>query len=332
MKATIENPVYSVYVVDGTTKYNLTPALISLSFSSQEEQLAECFTIEVANVRVGNGDYLNLILRERQRVFVYANTGDGKQEVFRGYIWIRTYDKTVNSQYVTLKCYTNLIYLQESEDSLFFSKGKSTKEIMSSICKRWGIALSYSYSSITHGKLALRGTLGDLITDDILDKVKEKTGNDYVILSVKDQMQVKKIGQNTTVYKVLVKKNAVKYRSERAMDGMVTQVVILGKQNKNDKYPVKATVKGNTAKYGTLQQLIDLGEDSLSAAKKEAQNILKEKGQPSILFEVTAPDVPWIKRGDLVNVFDKNLVCTSIDRSIDSKSKTMTLTCKALSS
>ena len=120
---------------------------------------------------------------------------------------------------------------------------------MNSICRRWGISLSYSYSSITHGKLALRGTLSDIIVSDILEPVRKKTGKRYVIQSIQDKLYIKPIGSNTTVYEIKAGQNAISTKSEQNMEDMVTKVVILGKQNKDDKYPVKATVKGNVRAF-----------------------------------------------------------------------------------
>ena len=330
MATSQENPVYSVYVISGTTKYNITPAVTGLSLAEQDQQMAQSASIEVVNA-VFNGNDLATILTARQRVFIYANTGDGNQEVFRGYIWTKIKKTTTDESLLTVKCYDNLIYLQESEDALYFSKGKNTESVMTTICKNWGISLDYSYSTITHGKLALRGTLSDLIITDILDQVKKKTGKKYVVRSEKDTMQVLAVGSNTTVYTIQSKNNAVQTRSEQTLDELVTKVVILGKQNKNDSYPIKATIKGDTATYGTLQKLQDIGEDSLSTAKKEAQNTIDENGEPKWIYEIVSPDIPWIRKGDKIKVnagdISGTLIVRSTERSISSKEKTMTLTC-----
>jgi hypothetical protein len=45
----------------------------------------------------------------------------------------------------------------------------------------------------------------------------------------------------------------------------------------------------------------------LSEAKKEANEILKEKATPEVEIEVSAVDNPWIKKGDKVNIVAGNL-------------------------
>ena len=331
MKETRENPIYSAYIVSGTNKYNITPALIALDFSDQKKQMAQSVSIGVMNVKIG-GTLLSSLLKVRDRVYIYADDGSRSDEVFRGYIWTRSYRSSLNDRDLTLKCYDHLIYFQESEEAEYFSSGKSSKDVVSSLCSKWGVKLEYSYESITHTKLALRGNLADIFTSDILDLVKDRTGKKYVILSVKDTMQVKTVGSNTTVYSFKAGENAIKTDSSCTMDGMITKVVILGKTDKDDREPVEATISGKTSEYGTLQKVISRDENtSLADAKKEAQSIIDEDGTPKWEYELTAPDIPWIRKGDKVyvsagDIYNSYLIVTGVDRTIENSRKEMTLT------
>ena len=333
MQKAQENPIYTVILVDpeADVEYDLTPAVLALNLSDPEEQMAQIATFDVANIKVGD-KRLSSILAVRMRVFIYANDGEKKDEVFRGITWTRYTRSTNNSKTLTVTGYDNLIYLQESEDSLYFSAGKSTKDVMGSICDDWGVKLDYDYSSITHSKLVLRGALSDIITADILDKVKEQTGDKYVILSIKDKMTIRRTGQNEKVYKIEADNNTVSTQVKQTMDGMITKVVILGKADSNDRLPVQATVTGDTDKYGTLQKLYDQDENtSLAQAKREANTIINEKGAPFWIYEVQAPDIPWIRKGDLVYVnagaiSKQNLIVKGVTRNISNSKKTMTLT------
>lgn len=334
MKAAYDNPIYTVYLVIGGDKYNITPAVMSLDFSSQEQQIAASVTITTANIKVGNS-YLSTMLKVRQRVFIYANDGSQNKEVFRGWTWTKYYESENESKEIRVKCYDNLIYLQESEDSFYFTNGTQTKSIMTSICSEWGISLNYNYESISHDKLALRGTLSDMIMSDILDVVKKRSGKKYVITSQQDVMTVSEVGTNTKVYSLTAKNNATLTRSETTMDGMVTQVKILGDAEKDsEKIPVLETVKGNTSTYGTLQKLQDKNSDtSLADAKTEAQNTINDDGTPKKEYYVDAIDIPWILKGDKVyvnagDIKQKNLIVTGIDRDISNKKKRMSLTLK----
>ena len=342
MAATKDNPTYTVYLIENSsTKYNITPAVISISMSNQDNQVAQRVEITAANIKIATGKTskaLCSLFEVRKRVFIYANDGEKKEEVFRGFTWTKYHETDLETNEGRITCYDNLIYLQESEDSLYFSKGKKTKSVISNICKKWGIKLNYTYSSITHSKLVLRGTLTDIMMSEILDKVKRRTGNKYVIYSQKDVMNVAPVGSNSKIYEITSKHNAIVARHETTMDGMVTKVKILGQANKNTKnLPVVATVKGDTKKYGTLQKLQDAEYKDknikLAAAKKEARYTIKKDGKPKKEIIIEAVDIPWIKKGDAVkvkagHVSGNKLIVAGIERDISNKKKTMTLTIK----
>lgn len=330
MNATTAYPKYTVYAISGSTKYDLTPAVEGIDFSDQEKQIAHRVTVHLMNVKVED-QWLTSLLSVRDRVYIHADDGTTSGEVFRGFIWTRPYKSALEERSFRLVCYDNLIYFQESDESTFFQSGKSTKDVVSSICSKWGVELDYDYESITHSKLVLRGNLADIFTADILDLVKDRTGKKYVIRSEKDVMQVKGVGTNSLIYTFTAKDNSIITESEITMDGMVTKVIILGKADDNDREPIEATVAGDTDKYGTLQKTINRNENtSLADAKKEAQSIIDEKGKPNRKYELRAPDIPWIRKGDKVEVDAGDMsgyyITIGIDRAISNRTMEMALT------
>lgn len=328
MAASIEKPIYSVYIISGDTKYNVTKAVQVMDRTEPKGQIAQRVTLLLANVKVGD-TWLSSLLKARNRVFVYANDGTKEDEVFRGYLWTRARNDSLSEREIRYTCYDNLIYFQESEDSLYFSSGKSTKSIVSTICSNWGIKLQYSYESITHAKLPLTGYLSDIFTEDILDQVKKRTKKKYVILSEKDTMVVKPVGSNSTIYHFIAGKNVTKTSSGWTMEGVITKVIITGKADDDDREPIEATVSGNTSEYGTLQKVQHRDENtSLADAKIEAQNTIDENGKPKWEYELSGPDIPWIRKGDKINVSAGEMtgyrIITEVDR--DGKNNLMTLT------
>ena len=330
MTASKENPAYTAYVVVGNTKYDISSATASIDISDGEKQVAKQVTIDLMNVKSGD-QWLSTLIKPRSRLFLYANDGEKNEEVFRGFVWSIGSRWGTEDRDLRMRCYDNLIYFQESEESAYFSAGKSTKDVLESICSKWGVTLEYSYESITHSKLALRGTLTDIIMEDLLEPVRERTGTKYVLVSEKDVIKVRSYGQNTTVYKIEGSQNAISGSVTQDMDGMVTQVVILGKADDDDRVPVEATVSGDTGTYGTLQKLMSRDENTtLAAAKEEAQTIINEKGKPGEVYEIEAPDIPWIRKGDKVSLnvgtISGKFIAIAIDRTIENQQKKMTMT------
>ena len=332
MNPSKENPEYTaVLVVSNEEKYEFTPVLTSLEMSHQKGQMAQTITLHLMNVNY-QGKWLNAIVQPRQRVFLYANDGERHEEVFRGFVWSTSYTSSVTERELILQCYDNLIFLQESEDSAFFPAGYATKDIANSIFSKWGIPMDYRYESITHGKLPLRGALGDLVVSDILDPVKKQTGKKYALVMEKDTVVIRTAGDNESYYKILSASNALHTKNSATMDGMTTKVVILGKSNDAGQAPIEAVVCGDTDKWGTLQKLQDRDEETtLADAQAEAQSIVDENGTPKRDYELRCSDIPWVRLGDRIyvsvgGIYDKTLIICGIDRENSADKKEMTLT------
>lgn len=333
MTATKQNPQYTCYIVTQSKKikYNITKAVSSVRLQEREGQIAQAVTIKLYNAEYGSTTISSLI-NVRDRVYVYANDGEKSDEVFRGFIWTINTNNSVKKKELSLTCYDNLIYFQESEENKYFASGKTSKSIASSLCKSWGVKLKYTYSSIKHGKMPLSGTLSNIFLSDILEKVRKKTGKKYVMRSDKDVVYIKTVGTNSPVYKLESKKNVTSESKEITMDGMITKVVIITTKGKDSRPKVKATVKGSISKYGTLQKIQSKSdEDSLSKAKKEAKETINENGKPKCTYDIEAVDIPWIHKGDkvYVNAGDLNgrsCIVLSAEHNINDNNKTMTLT------
>ena len=337
MKPTKENPEYTVVISMTETgeQFELTPILVSLELSHQKEQLAQCATLTLMNINY-EGRWTNTMFRVRDRIFIYANDGERHEEVFRGWVWTVSYTSSGNDRELVLRCYDNLIYWQESEDSDFFPKGRTTQDVIQTIFDKWGVPLEYRYESITHDKLPLRGTLADIVTSDILDKVRKQTGKKFTVIMDGDKAVIRTLGDNEDFYRITAASRAIHTKSEQTMDGMTTKVVILGKSDDDKKTPVEAEVVGDTDKYGTLQKLQNRDEKTtLADAKQEAQSAIDENGQPKWDYELKCGDVPWVRRGDRINVsvggiYESMMLILGIDRAISQKEKTMTLTMEAM--
>lgn len=338
-KASMDHPVYTanLYTADGT-KYRLKGITTDLAVGQGKDDLAEKVTISFANVMVGKKQFHNYI-KLRNKLYVYANTGSGAKEVFRGIVWEREFQATADIRDIKLVCYDRLIYLQNSKDNLFVKKGSTTKNVLTNLAKKWGVKIKYNYRSITHGKLVYRSEMISDIFIDMLNKVKKKTGVGYVIRCEKGVMVIESEATNKTVYKIESKDNSIATSYNETMDGMVTQVKIVKAETKKTKkgeeetgrYVTVATVKGKTKEYGTLQDIIEKGSDEkLSEAKKEAKQILKDDGSPTRDITVTAVDNPWIKKGHKVYINSGTLKNNYIVKGIehDAASHTMTLEVK----
>lgn len=325
------NPTYTAYIISGSKKYNITPALISLDRIDAEGEIAQRVKLQLRNVDV-DGVMLASILQPVNRLFVYADDGSKQDEVFRGFLWDRVYKASISDQELTVTAYDHLIYLQESEDTFYFSTGKLTEEIISHICAQWNVKLEYSYENIVNGKMPLSGKLYDILTTDVLDVTKRRIGYHYSIISEKDTMIVRTAGTNELTYKFVEEQNVSIATSGWTMEGVVTQILLIGNNGQDERKTVELVESRNVEKYGTLQKIEQKDEDiNIWDAHSNVRIALMENSDPKYEYEITGPDIPWIRKGDGVyvdagDIRDKTLIVTAVNRSCDMKNAKMTMT------
>ena len=314
--ASMINPIYSVSIrkSNGTT-YHVKDIMTDLNISHGKDDLAERAVVSLANIKVGSS-YIKDLIALRDTVYIYVDVGNGKEEVMRGVIWERDLSEDSTEDSVKLDCYDNLIYFHNSKDNYFAKKGKRTEEVIKAIASKWGVSVSYKYTSITHGKLAFHNdSIADILIS-VLDEAKKQTGRDYVIRSEKGTLVIDFAGGNSKAYKIEKKNNAISADYSETMDGMVTKVLIVkaetvsknGNEEESGKYLTVTSVKKNTDAYGTLQEILVKGKDEeLSDVQKEANETLKEKSTPTTESEITAVNNPFIKKGHQVYVNTSNI-------------------------
>ena len=81
-----------------------------------------------------------------------------------------------------------------------------------------------------------------------------------------------------------------------------TRVKIIGQEDDEGRSSVEATMNGQT-KFGVRQKIVTRGkDDSLEDAQSSAQEILDDKGEIQEEITIQAPDIPFVRKGDLVHV------------------------------
>ena len=103
----------------------------------------------------------------------------------------------------------------------------------------------------------------------------------------------------------------------------------MGKADDDGRRSVEATLNGST-EYGIRQRIYTRGSDeTLDAAKTAAQEILNGEGCVEWKMTVQNPDVPFIRKGDLVYIMSGSVsdyyYVLSIQHSADIYSMTMEL-------
>lgn len=163
---------------------------------------------------------------------------------------------------------------------------------------------------------------------EILDDAYKKGGVKCVVQDRKGKAYVVPYANNKTVYHFAAE-NVINATHKRSTAGMITRVKVIGQEDDDGKSSVEAVLNGST-KYGVRQKIVRRGTDeSLEDAKTSAQTILDEEGEVQEEMTVKAPDIPWVRKGDLVHVtvgtMNAYYYVIGIRHDVDSHSMTLDL-------
>jgi len=238
---------------------------------------------------------------------ISGSWGGGKQLLFDGTIWEWQYVSSTQKE-LTLTAYDRLIRLQQSKDFKYYSAGLTTQALINDICSDWGIPVAYKWGqSLTHEKKVFSGeAISDMIVG-LLEEVRQKTGVKYIIYFKDGQLQIADYGSNSPIDKFDTQ-NTMSTSDKLTINNLVTRVKIIGKQDDVGRSSVDAIVDGDT-RYGVLQEIIRHDSDkTLDAVMAEANALIKTRGKPEESIQINVPDLPFIRKGDKIEVEAGNLI------------------------
>lgn len=327
---TFEKVRYTVIAArsDGK-KIVLTDAITRAGWEENEKEIAVRANLTMVDIE-HNGKLLSEWMPLCTRIYVLADWGIGMKEVFRGGIW-QIEPPGMKNEAVVITAYDELYYCTKSDDSCYFASGTGTRSIFEKKLSEWKIPLHlYSGPNVKHDKLVFKSKPISSIFLEVLDDAKKNGGEESIIRMTGGSAEVIPICSNPDVY-VFEGSNATSLRQTHSMMELVTKVVILGKAASSGKQKVEATVLGKT-EYGIIQQTYDRNSESLSKAKKAAQDILDENGTPKTTVTIESVDLPFLRKGDKIyaRVGSLNGFAKVLGVSHDIKGSTMTMEVKAL--
>lgn len=313
-------------------RWLLSAALISLQWEENKNELAQRATLELANIEIGDSQLITLA-KLNCGVLIYAEWSGVRSLILEGAIWEWQYTNSTQKT-ITVTVYDNLVRLQKSKDFKYYSAGQTTVGILGDICSSWGVPLNYQWgASITHEKKVFNGDrISDMIIT-LLDEVRSRTGKRYIASLKGGKLTISGYGANSTVYR-FDGLNTISVSDKLSINDLVTQVKVLGKQDDDGRAAVEALVKGDT-RFGVLQEIVrtDNTKDT-AAATAEAKTILQERGSPERTTTVNVPDLPFLRKGDKVEVKTESLngffFVTAVTHNATQKKMTLTLTDSAV--
>jgi len=280
---------------------DITDFITDLGWEENENEIAVRISFSSKNDRTPKGR-LSSLVKPGCLVGVFATAGRKEKEVARGYV--EEWNPVTQNSGDTFRCtcYDALYRLQKSQDNKYYAKGTGTESIITGILRQWKIPIKkYNGPNVKHGKLKYSNAYVSDILLKVLNNAHKKGAGRYVVRMEKGYANIVKKGGNEDVY--VFKANIAKSVSTKiSTTGLVTRVIVVGKADKGGKAKVQATLNGMT-EYGVRQKIYTRNTDeSLADAKTSAQEILDEDGKIRREITVRSPDVPFIRKGDLVYI------------------------------
>lgn len=290
-----------VVMTEDKKQYNIKEFVENLGWEENDGELAVRISFTAKNDKTSAG-LISSLAKPGCLVGIFASHGSTDEEVARGYITDWKPTLSGNKDKFDVICYDELYNLQESQELIYYSSGIGTKSAITKIFDDWQIPMDkYEGPDVTHGKLAYKTEMLSDVLLDILDDAKKKGGGSAMIRAAKGKVSVIEWGSNTTVYHFEAD-NTKQVSHKKSTSGMITRVKIIGQEDDDGRSSVEAVVNGLT-KFGVRQKIYIRGkDDSVSDAQSAAQEIIDEKGQVKEDITVQAPDVPFIRKGDLVHM------------------------------
>lgn len=282
--------------------YTITDAVYdSANLEENDGEVAARLSVTIKDKKV-NGKWIRKVAYLGNYIYVHASVGNGWKEVFRGRIY--DYDPSARTRSFTIICYDLNYRYQVSEVNIYRRKNETGAQLTRRLISRWKnrkiTRLDGPHSRLPAKAYDKHGTVTDIIEDCI--KESEKKGEPkYVIHCIKGEIAIVQEGLNKDIYTLSLNEDL---QNNHSIRDLVTRVRIYRTNEKNAdaKAKLSSTIDGKT-KYGVLQRVVYTEGKSLKEAKKEAKEILKEQGKVKKTRTVKHPDIPFIKKGDVVMTY-----------------------------
>ncbi|GAA0735738.1 XkdQ/YqbQ family protein [Clostridium oceanicum] len=276
-------------------KYKIENLVKSILLSEALDGIAYTLELQVAKTeelkRLGipKGSTIKLI-------DISANTNKSTV-IFNGIVWTR--NSSNKNKEMRLRCKERTVYVEESEDEYIFPAGQTATQRIKKYCSDWHIP----YASLinTGVKLAKtkcrRESILSMMSKDIKETA-QKGGSLYKIRML-DRLNIIKLGSNNTIWRLETIAEDIEETS--SLQGAVTQVKVLGKNDKDEaKSPVIGVYKKNI-NYGTLQKVVQDSKVTNGEQAKKKANSLFNTGEESVKVSC-AKDINTIRSGDVVSL------------------------------
>jgi hypothetical protein len=306
------NPGLTPYEVVLANKYFLREIVENITIEESLDEIAARATV----VMTITPDFPGIVPGQAMRVSGVPFGGTSMVVLLDGVIW-ECNSVTRGQKHLTATLYSNDVYMLKSEDEYLFSAGSTASQRLKQYASDWGIPIGQvADTGVALAKAVYRAQpIYNMLLSDLKETVS-KGGRMFRPRMTGTTLDLVSLGSNRTVWVMEADQNVEEIDQLRTLDGVATQVKVLGAAPEEGRSPVLAVEKGETAKYGTLQKVIQDPKITTAAAAKQAAKEMLAGMQETIT--VTALDINTVRAGDKVQLNGMDLLVVSVRHNLGS--------------
>lgn len=296
MSVALGDAAYYAFIVgDDGEQIELTNYIDSLQWSELQGQLSMKATFSARNEKTDEG-YISDICKPGAFLVVVAKTSKGMQEVFRGSIEVWNTSLNADSDTVKITAYDELYPTQKSQDNMVVKNKTLPAKAIKKVFKTWKIKMGiYDGPTVKPPKLIFQARSVADIINTILNEAYLKGDERCFMRSNNGTVDIIHYYDNYDIY-YFNGDNCTQVDEKQSTENLITRIKIMDKEGTKK----KATIDGYTD-YGIRQEIMQMQEGvSLKDTKVKAEMELDEKGQIEKSTTINCPDLPFLRKGDVV--------------------------------
>ncbi len=307
------NPEMNGYEVVLDNKYYLRELIKNITLEDSLDEIAYRATIQL----VVTSDFPGIAPGQPVRVSGIPFGGSNIVYLLHPAVVWDIDSVTRGQKHLTVTAYDPTIYMARSEDEYLFPAGQTASQRLKRYAADWGIPLGQiPDTGVQLAKAVYRAQpIYNMILSDLRETAR-KGGKLYRPRMITAGLKLYELGTNETIWVLDIDQNVEEVNQHRTLEGAVTQVKVLGAAPKEGRSPVLALEKGDTAKLGTLQRVIQDSKITTSADAKQAAKEVLAGVQQTIT--VTGIDINTIQAGDKVQLSGMDLLVVNARHELGS--------------
>ncbi|MZK53682.1 XkdQ/YqbQ family protein [Clostridium beijerinckii] len=295
-------------------KSNYKIELLSESVSTKESVDSLAYTLNIELALTDELEALGIAKGDSIQLYDYAYGTGAYSMIFNGVIW--DLNKSKKAKKISLTGKERTVYLEESESEYLVYEGETATQRVSTIAYYWNIPMGW----VEDTKIGLsKGRRKESLYSMIKSYFKEtaQKGGSLYRLRMDEKLDLLELGTNEITYEL---STVIDNLDEKeSLDGVVTQVKVLGKNENDDTYsPVIGVFKNNTDKYGTIQKIVQDEKIDDYAKAQTKSNTLFSTGEDSITINCTQ-DINTLRAGHKVSLYQTIYYVTDITHKLGGK-------------